>query len=580
MANITLATSTTNFPVTLTPAMKVALGSGFGYVPSGTQAGMHGQTLWTGTSTVVPTYAMPGVLQYSFSIPTTANTAFTFGEVLFTDASGGIIYAVGVLDSMVARAIGEDVELLIYFDMRGQNSAGFGSTTSLQSMPATPYYSSLGLLPPASSASNILAVVRDPTNPTGSLIASVSYANPDVVGDFNSWSIEDYAQVSIGSVTQVLGSQLELPVLPSSGSQFTVGQFLFHTSDYIAVCTSVTPSPAGNSIYVTLSNYQLTLAPAGTSYKLLEYSSLSSGAASFVNKIRVSPDQINAIAAVDASKVLLSDGSVPLTSNLDFATFKAVNLGTPTAANDAATDGFVLESTGAANLTANATLNELATVAADIESIQSSVNLLMAWMLQGAGGSQAGGTIQTVVGPTGPTGPQGPRGQASTVPGPPGPNVGVTGPGGPPGPQGTQGVQGPVGPVGPVGPQGPVGERGPLGPQGIQGPGGSNGVSGVGIAGQSWQNMAGQRALGVNYWNTTGNAIQLSVTGSNSPNGSFLYVYVNGVSIGTMGAGAIASGSVAANVTHIIPAGAYYQVYGATSWNNAVMGLNFWWELR
>ena len=502
MANITLAINASNFPVTATPPMCVTFGSGSSYTPSASQTSLKGSVLWTTPTPVTPTYATPGVLEYDFTIPLSVPLMFTFGEILFTNPAGSIVYAVGVLDTPLARVSGEDVEILAYFDQRGSTPAGFGNATSPQNMPSIPYYSSVVLLPQASSVSNLVAVVRDPTNPTGSLIASVSYVNPTVVNDFTSWSISDYTQVSLDAVVAVIGNQIQLPLIVQSGPLIQ-GQYIFQTKDFSAVCTSVTPTADGTGIYITLANYQVVLVSAGTPYKFFEFSSLSSGAAEFVNKITVTPDQLNAIGKVDPSNILLADGTVPMQSNLNFANFKAINLADPTSPQDASTDAFVVASNGEASLTAGATLNEMFQLSSDVVALQSSINLLNAWMLQGGGGAGAGPVASSIPGPSGPPGQigipgaTGPTGADSTVPGPPGPQgvagLGGTGTVGPQGPTGATGADSTVpGPAGPVGPAGAAGPTGVKGDTGLQGPAGSVGAGSLGATGATGpQGVAG-----------------------------------------------------------------------------------------
>jgi hypothetical protein len=113
----------------------------------------------------------------------------------------------------------------------------------------------------------------------------------------------------------------------------------------------------------------------------------------------------------------------------------------------------------------------------------------------------------------------------------------------------------------------------------VQGVGGQalTAMSSLGY-GQTWQNVAGSRAFSTTYYNTTGRPIQLSVTGA-SNNGFIscrLALTVNGVQIAQQGPNTgTAGGDSQANITHVIPPSASYQV-GSTGSTT----LNFWFELR
>jgi hypothetical protein len=90
----------------------------------------------------------------------------------------------------------------------------------------------------------------------------------------------------------------------------------------------------------------------------------------------------------------------------------------------------------------------------------------------------------------------------------------------------------------------------------------------VGV-GQTWQNVTASRASAVTYTNSTGNPIQVSVTGSTA--NAVISITVNGNVIASQGT---TSGGTAQNsfVTAIVPNGSTYLVTVGT--------LVRWWELR
>jgi len=109
-------------------------------------------------------------------------------------------------------------------------------------------------------------------------------------------------------------------------------------------------------------------------------------------------------------------------------------------------------------------------------------------------------------------------------------------------------------------------------PSTIQGVGGQAlaALSSIGY-GQTWQNVAGSRALGTTYYNTTGKPIQVNAQPQATTNGSSTIV-VNGVTA----AQTIASANLGVLVTAIVPPSASYVVDN----NQASKSLITWIELR
>lgn len=109
-------------------------------------------------------------------------------------------------------------------------------------------------------------------------------------------------------------------------------------------------------------------------------------------------------------------------------------------------------------------------------------------------------------------------------------------------------------------------------PSTIQGVGGQAlaALSSIGY-GQTWQNVAGSRALGTTYYNTTGKPIQVNAQPQATTNGTSTIV-VNGVTA----AQTIASANLGVLVTAIVPPSASYVVDN----NQASKSLITWIELR
>jgi len=73
--------------------------------------------------------------------------------------------------------------------------------------------------------------------------------------------------------------------------------------------------------------------------------------------------------------------------------------------------------------------------------------------------------------------------------------------------------------------------------------------------GQTWQDVTGSRVSGTTYYNTTGKPIQLDVIATNPGTHSNFIITINGVSLGSVYAGAVASHD---NRNTIVPNGQSY----------------------
>jgi len=89
-------------------------------------------------------------------------------------------------------------------------------------------------------------------------------------------------------------------------------------------------------------------------------------------------------------------------------------------------------------------------------------------------------------------------------------------------------------------------------------------LSEIGV-GQTWQDMTASRALGVNYTNTTGNPIGISI--GQVANGS-VSLFIDGIEVVDMDG----IDGAALTLSSIVPVGAVYQVTGAS--------VRRWLELR
>lgn len=98
--------------------------------------------------------------------------------------------------------------------------------------------------------------------------------------------------------------------------------------------------------------------------------------------------------------------------------------------------------------------------------------------------------------------------------------------------------------------------------------------------GQTWQNMAGSRAFGTTYTNTTGRPIWVKASAYDADADYLtMYEYVNGANIGvslffTNGG----AGNYHACVDFIVPPGSTYMVQPAV--NRGSYAIALWWELR
>ena len=93
--------------------------------------------------------------------------------------------------------------------------------------------------------------------------------------------------------------------------------------------------------------------------------------------------------------------------------------------------------------------------------------------------------------------------------------------------------------------------------------------SGIGVN-QTWQNVSGSRSVNVNYTNTSGKPIVVSINGILTSGGSNVVVTVDGLVVAIDDC----SNNVWGNVSVVVPAGSIYKL------NSAGFSTLNWFELR
>ena len=95
-------------------------------------------------------------------------------------------------------------------------------------------------------------------------------------------------------------------------------------------------------------------------------------------------------------------------------------------------------------------------------------------------------------------------------------------------------------------------------------------TGGFGV-GQTWQNVAGSRAIGTTYTNATGKPIAISISARTSAGADF-WLFVNGTEIAIT---TLTAATIDGVHSTIVPSGSTYKVTLAGSTT-----IRFWWELR
>ena len=97
-------------------------------------------------------------------------------------------------------------------------------------------------------------------------------------------------------------------------------------------------------------------------------------------------------------------------------------------------------------------------------------------------------------------------------------------------------------------------------------------AAGLGTNNQTWQNLTASRAINTTYTNSTGYPIMVSVSTTQGTNTTSTTAYVGAVVVAYWVFNSNYSGSMASNLSFIVPNGATYQVVGGNISN--------WSELR
>jgi hypothetical protein len=364
--------ATPAFPTSSVPAMIMTFGSAYGYSPTSGQTALHGTALYQTPVPVAGAIVSPGVVMYSFVIATTVSAPFNFGEMLLTSPDGSLVYSIGVLENLLNRVTGESVEVSVFFNVTTDPVSMFGYTSSSTSATILPYLGPVSNLAPVdlnASAGNIF-LVQSPVNAADSMLVYASYQRASIANDFDSWSLENYVLVGEGLTSGVSGGSVVLPITVTPLT--FVGQYIFQTDGYVRAPSAV--SVVSGYANVALDSPALAMTPANTPYKIYQYTGSASQAETFVGQLTVTPAQINAIAALTASLVFLSDGSRPMTGPLNAGTLKVINAADATDPTDLVNYETMTSTFGLSEVLLEALSNSVASLTATLESVQANVD--------------------------------------------------------------------------------------------------------------------------------------------------------------------------------------------------------------
>ena len=364
--------ATPAFPTSSVPAMIMTFGSAYGYSPTSGQTALHWTALYQTPVPVAGAIVSPGVVMYSFVIATTVSAPFNFGEMLLTSPDGSLVYSIGVLENLLNRVTGESVEVSVFFNVTTDPVSMFGYTSSSTIATILPYLGPVSNLAPVdlnASAGNIF-LVQSPVNAADSMLVYASYQRASIANDFDSWSLENYVLVGEGLTSGVSGGSVVLPITVTPLT--FVGQYIFQTDGYVRAPSAV--SVVSGYANVALDSPALAMTPANTPYKIYQYTGSASQAETFVGQLTVTPAQINAIAALTASLVFLSDGSRPMTGPLNAGTLKVINAADATDPTDLVNYETMTSTFGLSEVLLEALSNSVASLTATLESVQANVD--------------------------------------------------------------------------------------------------------------------------------------------------------------------------------------------------------------
>lgn len=362
--------ATSNFPTATMPEMKAIFGSGVGYAPSPLQVALQGSAVYQTPVNSAGVSVSSGIVQYEFFIGNSVSSPFAFGEFLLTDPSGLIIYAVGALSSLQYRVIGQSVTLSIYFNITTGPVTVFGETSTSATTPLLAYIGSANNLTPVAQNAAVANcfLIQSPVNIADSMLCYASYQVPGVLYDFDSWSFENYVLIGEALTTGiVLGNKVVLPL--STPTQTYAGQYIIQTASYVRVVSGLLLSSL--ETHVPLDVIALALTPTGTAFKLFAYTGNISTSEALVGALTVTAAQINAIASLIASKVILSDGSVNMLAPLNMGAHKVINVTEPVNPTDVVTKAALDSAAGISILTLEALGTAVSGLSAQVQAIQS-----------------------------------------------------------------------------------------------------------------------------------------------------------------------------------------------------------------
>lgn len=355
--------------------LNLNLGTGTGYAPMETQGNLNGIMVYQQAYPVSPAILPSSTVSYTFVVPADYPVPFTFGEFTLVSPVTGVPYAVGVLSSPITKLVGSEITIVCYFNTSTAQVTAFGNTFLSVQQTNLLYLNTPNLLPPVASSVSNVYIIGNPVNTKDSLIG---FSNPSSVdpNDFASWGFSNYSLVSSGTVNAVLGNTASINYAATPLN--VPGEFIFQTPQYVHV--SGVSSSAGNSlVYLDAASSAATI--AGTPYKLYQYSGVTpstSSANSFINNLTVTPSQINTIAGIQPSHIVLSDGSVAMTAALNLGGNPIIQVASAAGnLSNAATYKDLIDATGNNSVFTNGVGIALASLTAQIETLQAQVQILM-----------------------------------------------------------------------------------------------------------------------------------------------------------------------------------------------------------
>lgn len=372
---LTLAVNVTNF-VSGVPLIAV-FGSGVNYIPSPIQAAVTGAEVFRTTRLSTPTFPTATIISYSFEIPVGAAGVFSFGEFVLMDPTNGLVFGTGVLDVPQPRTSSQNITVTVYFDVSQTTPRAFGTAATSSLAVNIPFYGSIDGIPPVNSATTNIAICQSPYSLTESILALYTpKANPQ---DFDSWTFSNYTLVGSGTITSVLNANIVVLSGASSASNLSSpGQYILQTPGITRICADLTIRTIHGALVptVTLDNPALPFAVVGTPFKLYVFSGSASSALSLVNALSVTAEQLNAVASLNASMLLKSDGSVPMTSDLKLNGFRAIGGGAAVLGTDIPNLDTVNTVAALSTTTISGLSNSIAAMQADILLLAGKVKTL------------------------------------------------------------------------------------------------------------------------------------------------------------------------------------------------------------